>query len=245
MADTTPVVQWRFVSPEVTDPDAGWQSGLWMPIGKQTDSLVWAASRKAGVEEELRREFPETEPLWYGLWMNSPLSSVQCEILYRVFAEIEVYRHQRDGYIDFLNALDTGRQGKNAVEVFLQPPGHYDFNWLTIYPHCPRCHASARWADIASRQACANATAAGFERTCSICGTIYDPGETGSATHMDSPPVRTTVRQNIRMYFHLVYSLLAAIVLLPYKLLRPSSEEDLFRERYRLKKPSKRPRPRA
>lgn len=195
-----------------------------MPECDLLESLLWDAIAQAGVEDDLRREFTITQPLWYGLWMNSPLTPLQCRILYRLFSEIEVNRYERACREEFLKALDTAYRHNLFLEVHVQPLGHMDFGWLEIYPHCPRCHAFAKMTSAYAKDYAS-------ELTCPVCNTVYDPRTTCSMTEAP-PPRKMTFWENVRSFF--------AVLIMDIEMLfggpPHKSPEQRFQEDYRLKR---------
>jgi hypothetical protein len=70
--------------------------------------------------ERLREHFPPTNPPWYGLWLSSPLTPKQRELL----AELGL-------------GLPAAPDLSLHVQSF--PAGAFDPQAWAIHPHCPRC----------------------------------------------------------------------------------------------------------
>jgi hypothetical protein len=147
---------------------------IW-PDSDELDQQLWKIIEQHKLESRFRAAFPVTTPLWYGLWISSPLRRVQVEILLEL---LEAARDQ-DGPKDsdvghFLGAMKAALQWELPVHVALAPLGHIDLGWYTIFPHCPRCKANApvgRWRE----------SYADTPHTCEVCGHIFNPNEQHSS----------------------------------------------------------------
>ncbi|HET6881530.1 MAG TPA: hypothetical protein VFI31_15310 [Pirellulales bacterium] len=167
MSDTGQAVRWSLEGEPVRE------GYLCPPVGRESpDALVWGAIHRTGIEAELRRHFHVAARIWYGLWINSPLTREQCRLLHILFTDVAVAaRRFRDHVQPFLSALreaaDTGR----PFAVKLAPPGHVDMGWITTFVHCPRCKAEGpvpRWQESYPLEPV----------VCEVCGHSYSPAAT-------------------------------------------------------------------
>lgn len=105
------------------------------------EDLASAASNP-GLRAELVAEFSVTTPLWYGLWMDSPLRPVQLDLLARLFgglaAASESYREQLG---PFLTAAKIALETDLPLHLTLVPRGDYTATEWTLASHCKRCKA--------------------------------------------------------------------------------------------------------
>ncbi len=112
-----------------------------------------------------------TTPIWYGLWAESPLPSESLGFYLSLFTSCRTDWEGDTRELDqFLAALQHARKEGWAVRVELLPPSRRELDIVTIFPHCPRCRASAldqRW-----QQPVPTAL-----QTCSTCGTRFSPAE--------------------------------------------------------------------
>jgi hypothetical protein len=169
MSDTAQTVQWSV-------GESGGPSGnLWWPSGReQPEEMLWGSIRRLALEDQLRAEFEVTQPLFYGLWIRSPLSGSQCSLLRAVFADAVSSAPRLGKYFqEFIAALDLAAEQRTAFHVSLAPPGHVDLGWITIFAHCPRCKAEApleRWQNSYPEAPI----------DCPVCGHVYSPAATYS-----------------------------------------------------------------
>ncbi len=82
MSDTLRTVRWSL-------GDDRHRSGyLWLPWGRESpEDVLWESIRRRNIEPSLRAAFQVTTPLWYGLWIDSPLTATQCALLRDLFHE--------------------------------------------------------------------------------------------------------------------------------------------------------------
>jgi formylglycine-generating enzyme required for sulfatase activity len=114
------------------------------PDSEELDEALWEVIREQGLEDRLRRAFHVTAPLWYGLWIESPLRRAQAELLLELLDP--VFRREGEPAHDrahFLAALKTSITWELPLHVSLSPLGHTHLFGMDIYPHCPRCKAVA------------------------------------------------------------------------------------------------------
>lgn len=105
-----------------------------LPYSLELEEELWSRIRSLNLEPDLRAHFQITSPLWYGLWISSPLSVEQRSLLLSLFEDEQApeFAHFRDG----LRLTDI------PIHVDLAPPGHASFGFYQDLPHCPRCKAS-------------------------------------------------------------------------------------------------------
>ena len=166
MSDTIDGVIWSL--------GAGKQQLFCLPDGAENpDEELLRAVRNAGYEAKLKDAFERTEPFWYGLWTQSPLSSYQSRILHAVLAELLVAVPRYKKYVaEFLDALEKGGSGHH-VNVELATPGHVDLGFVTTFVHCPHCKAEGpfkRWQNEYPVEPI----------DCPVCGFNYSPAQTYS-----------------------------------------------------------------
>ena len=130
------------------------------PDAPDLDEQLWHVIQQRDLEDRFQAAFPVTHPLWYGLWMHSPLKRLQAEVLYELLNAGYGREHLADDSIGtFLRALKSAIQWELPLHVELVPLGHFDLGCHTIFPHCPRCKATARLAlgedfDLHASQEC-------------------------------------------------------------------------------------------
>jgi hypothetical protein len=96
MANTGRVITWWTGNSDLKEAREG---GCWpWPLGepmcdKDLDPFLWETIRTNGLEQSFRQAFQITEPLWFGLWMDSPLSAPRCaflgDLLAALYVEVE------------------------------------------------------------------------------------------------------------------------------------------------------------
>jgi Zn ribbon nucleic-acid-binding protein len=170
MADAIQTVQWSLGAVGARRGD------LWLPEGRESlEDVFWASIRRLGLEPRMQSAFQVTTPLWYGLWIDSPLSAEQCALLRDVFTEaaraVPGYREHLE---EFTRALADSAETGEQMHVALSPPGHVDFGWITTFVHCPRCKAEGpveRWQEAYPDD----------PLECPVCGHSYIPSATYSS----------------------------------------------------------------
>jgi hypothetical protein len=70
-------------------------------------------------------------------------------------------------------ALKSCAEQSIPFYVEMNPMGHVDFGWRTVFSHCPRCKAGAP-----------HNVPRNSEIACPVCGFSYSPDETFSMTEM-------------------------------------------------------------
>ena len=107
----------------------------WLNIDARSDKLHdWVEEQVEvlGIDDELRSLFPSTEPRWYGLWIDSPLSTPQRDVLLKLF---ETSRDEE--FAHFHRALSS----QFPLHVSLCPPSDAGLGWSTTFGHCDNCKA--------------------------------------------------------------------------------------------------------
>jgi len=146
---------------------------MWLPPGRERpNEVIWEAIRRTDLESRLRDAFEFTDPLWYGFWIESPLTQHQCSLLYQLFSNVvaNVPRYH-DHLSEFIDALKRAGETGGELNVELASPGHVDLGWITTFVHCPRCKAEGpvdRWQERYSQEPI----------NCPVCGNTYSPAET-------------------------------------------------------------------
>lgn len=145
------------------------------PGRERPNDVLWESIGRTGIEAELRSAFQITDPLWYGLWIDSPLTAQQSRLLHILFADVVETVPRYAKYIqELLPALRAAAETGHPLTVNLFPPGHVDLGWITTFVHCPRCKAEGpfeRWQE--------KYPAAAIE--CPVCGHSYSPAATYSS----------------------------------------------------------------
>ncbi|MGD9647232.1 MAG: hypothetical protein AB7U73_16085 [Pirellulales bacterium] len=160
------------------------------PESQDTQSQLDGIVSRLELETAIAKVFPRVQPRWYSFWTSSPLSSRALELLRSIFeAMLAEDRLQlgatgqsaasaRLNDLDtFVRALSTAQQQRLDLYVDMAPPGHTDFGYYTVFPHCPQCKAEAcieRWQRRYPAQ-----------HVCHACGTQYSPAETASSKRDD------------------------------------------------------------
>jgi formylglycine-generating enzyme required for sulfatase activity len=149
------------------------------PDSKELDAQLRSIIEERGLRERLHGVFPVTTPLWYGFWINSPLRRIQVEFLSELLGEVCDHDNPQDKDVaHFLSALQAALAWELPVHVSVAPPGHTDFGFYTIFPHCPRCKAAAsvgRWQESYSEK----------PYSCKVCGHVFNPNEHHSSVQDD------------------------------------------------------------
>ncbi|HZL88301.1 MAG TPA: hypothetical protein VFB96_07980 [Pirellulaceae bacterium] len=83
-----------------------------------------------------------TNPRWFGLWMNLPLASDACDTLARMLAALPIDDAASDaGRQELVIALEAAARHDISLYAQLYPRGHSDGPWWHLVPHCGRCQA--------------------------------------------------------------------------------------------------------
>jgi hypothetical protein len=169
MSDTIQVVRWSLGGSQPKKAHSLWP----LPGREGPSQTLWRGIQRTGLEQRVRQAFHVTDPLWNGLWIDSPLNCEQCEILHVVLSDVAAAttpRNRKNLYA-FLEALVIAKDTGEPLNVELMPPGHVDMGWITTFVHCPRCKAEGpfeRWGE--------NYPADPIQ--CPVCGHSYSPAAT-------------------------------------------------------------------
>jgi hypothetical protein len=160
------------------------------PDSGDLQSALCMAIKRLHLERDFGEVFPATNPLWYGLWVRSPLSGKTSEILGAVVADLAAQDsigepsrnalHTERICSDlraFVLATEISQRENLPLHVSMIPPGHVDLGFYTIFAHCPNCKAEAnlkRWQRRYPREL----------YTCRVCGRQYLPAATASREKM-------------------------------------------------------------
>jgi hypothetical protein len=146
------------------------------PDSPELESSLSQVVAASSLDDGVGSAFVPTSPIWYGLWVNSPLSQNQCRLLLKVLSGIELLT-SRDRRI--LPALESALAHALPLHVDLTALGHTDFGVYTEFPHCPRCKAFAgfTWQTPYPRD----------PMTCRVCGGLFIPADTFSSRKMSFP----------------------------------------------------------
>jgi hypothetical protein len=139
------------------------------PLSKELEDLLQRSLAELGVADSFFALFQKTTPIWYGLWIESPLrrrhARVLRPVLERTFAAAN---EERTGMGHFLQALAVCDAFDMPLHMRLSPLGHVDSSRYTVAAHCPRCKAptpAKRWQKDPSRE----------EPICAVCGNSSIP----------------------------------------------------------------------
>ncbi len=170
------------VRDEKADEVAGCHGYIYInPELRQLDKQLREIAERQGLVERIHKSFVVTSPLWYGFWIESPLSNSQCQLLRELFKTF----HKAAGPFTqeaagFLRALTVSIDHEIPLHVSLAPPGHIDLGWRTVFWHCPRCKAGARnysdeVVDLDQLQ------------NCDVCNFGFVPSHNSSRSRWDWP----------------------------------------------------------
>ena len=140
------------------------------PDDRELDKSLHSAVDAAHLRGAYAQAFPRTDPLWYGLWISSPLTSGQLDVLRRVLPHVTAKRESLDETLTpFVRACEQSLRHGIPLHVNLPPLGHTDLGYVITFPHCPRCKKGYRdrWEKHSTRQA-----------SCPACGHVYVPAAT-------------------------------------------------------------------
>src|SRR5262249_4163901 len=117
--------------------------------------VVWAR----GLAGPCGGVFAPPRPLWFGLWVSSPLSEQQIEVMDLVLTDLAaVQASVAKSLGGLLAALRAARRHGLPLHVRMPPPGHRDFGLSTVFAHCPRCKADVdrknHWREVAAPARC-------------------------------------------------------------------------------------------
>lgn len=161
---------------------------LGQPPSQEIERRLREVIARQNLEEAVKANFPRTAWRWYALWAVSPVPRAALPVLRSLLAallaeeqtEARIPDHAApltiSGLSDFVRAIDTAIQRNWPLRVELLPPGHVDFGFHTVFPHCPFCHAAAPvapWTRYPKQI-----------HTCAVCQTQYSPQATASSKRM-------------------------------------------------------------
>ena len=141
-----------------------------LPDSQELNEALWWVIHNRDLEQTVFAVFPQTTPLWYGLWINSPLQKTQIELLHELLGHAFAEMQQSQDKNWFLLALKAAAKWNLPLHVSLLPPGHVDFGWHTVFPHCPRCKAETsidRWQESYPKD----------PYVCNVCGQVFLPDD--------------------------------------------------------------------
>jgi hypothetical protein len=121
---------------------------------------VERAIAEAVSEADFGQLFPRTSPPWYGLWIESPLSSTRAAALARILTGAIGGGSTIATFGELIAALEFAAETPRPLHVRLYPPGRVLGPWWRLVPHCPRC--AGGWSEAAVRK-------------CTICGYAGSP----------------------------------------------------------------------
>ncbi|MGI9515726.1 MAG: hypothetical protein ACR2NP_01660, partial [Pirellulaceae bacterium] len=116
--------------------------GWLTPVG----DLPWSGRIEKVLDDRLRHDiredFLQTQPVWYGLWADGVLNQRQLQIVQQVFDQWTVHCDVEYEEVTTLRrGIEVCLQHDLPLDVQLLPPGNSDgLNWI-IQPHCDRCLA--------------------------------------------------------------------------------------------------------
>jgi ssDNA-binding Zn-finger/Zn-ribbon topoisomerase 1 len=149
------------------------------PQSKDLNESLERSLAELRASTDFFESFQRTAPIWYGLWIESPLRRIQARalrsLLEHAFATLE---RERTGISHFLKALAICENFDLPLHVSLAPLGHTDLGWYTVFPHCPRCKATSpgeRWLNEHPKDLL----------TCQVCGACFNPADTHRQEEMN------------------------------------------------------------
>jgi len=190
MAGTARIIQW-WLGHE--DREKATEQGHWIWFfgepgwSDNLENLFWKSLRECYLEEEFRLAFQVTKPLWFALWMDSPLKGSRCSILAALLCDflpiveesIEECLSTTEELNDYYRLVTTLERCAESGEPFyvnIGANGHADLGWDTTFPRCPRCKAQVIDKYPPNERV-----------PCQVCGFFFIPAETGSRTRMPRP----------------------------------------------------------
>lgn len=125
-----------------------------------------------GLTPRLTTLFIPTSPLWYGFWVQSPLSRAQADCLSQLLRTAELSfdsSHDKAEFPHLLEALGLAAVGQIVLEVEISKPTASRYDSQVTRPHCPRCRAATEidpWSEMQTWPSPVD---------CPVCGFAYDP----------------------------------------------------------------------
>lgn len=133
------------------------------PDSPELDEALRDAADRFGLTGRLSRLFTMTTPLWHGFWIDSPLDRERLQALAQLFGEASVRWASINGGDHFVRAVRAAGDAGLALHARLDPPGHIDLGWYSVYAHCPRCMAAVQDPGPTS------------PHQCRACGHVFNP----------------------------------------------------------------------
>jgi hypothetical protein len=149
------------------------------------------------LQAEVAEVFPKMELWWFSFWPRSPLSPQALLLLRRILAEKlqedkersrAGSQHHFQSLETFVEALRRAQEHQLSLHVAMGVPGHTDFGYYIVFPHCPNCKAEARikrWQRHYPTE----------PYDCPVCATRYVPAEMASTLtdNMELPDLRDLI----------------------------------------------------
>ncbi len=108
-----------------------------------SDEGIEDAASRLGMLQTIQREFRRTRPMWYGLWMDSPLANGRVRALERLITQMLLERSTSSESLGrFLSALSLSDRANLPIHVMLNPCGQANATSWTLPAHCPACKAT-------------------------------------------------------------------------------------------------------
>jgi hypothetical protein len=161
-----------------TNGVAGCFGALICPDPQRLEHDLRSIIHARGWETRVSATFTRTLPLWYGFWTDSPLAPSQVLLLFKLLSALSASDHWKKVFKPLRNALSAALRYKLPIHVVHSPPGHVDFGWYTVFPHCPRCKAAApfeRWRERYPTTL--------YE--CAVCSHSYVPNDNHRSEDLD------------------------------------------------------------
>jgi hypothetical protein len=156
---------------------AGCHGSFFVDGSAEAEEHLQGRLANPALRERWEASFVSTQPIWFGLWINSPLLTPACEVLLELLDGFKAEDFAR--FRDFIAALKALQRGGLRLFTHFASPGHCDFGIITTYAHCPRCKAESpdeRWKPVPSRMI-----------ECEVCGFDYNPSTTKASERVDEP----------------------------------------------------------
>src|SRR3569833_655972 len=169
-------------------------SGAWILLGRLGADPFADRIARLGLADRYRSAYRQTDPVYYGWFIESPLTVEQVELLRTLVVDIIATSPDNPydyGLVPLKSALTVAAAVPSAtLTVQMSRPGHADFGMVTIYCHCPQCKAPTAglqpWPDRRWRKANPDVDSAEHYPTepvdCTVCGFRYSPASTYSST---------------------------------------------------------------
>jgi hypothetical protein len=132
-----------------------------LPDESEVHAAVEQAIDRLNLRANVETNFPFTKPVWYGLWMRSPLDAPRALLLKFILRNAG---GNDSSYVRAMNQmiLGLGAAYEHALplHVRLYPRGEVQGTWWNLVPHCQSCHAP--WPEPQREQ-------------CDVCGYVGHP----------------------------------------------------------------------